>query len=109
MAQQSRSEGRKASIPAIALVGLGVFLLTIAVALVFFVVPAQKKTPLDINSTTITETTPGAVLVAGALARTRTQTPRRRLKKRPRLRKTRPSSRSAASSTTTSRSTRSVA
>ncbi|HMT50392.1 DUF3068 domain-containing protein [Dietzia sp. UBA5065] len=54
--------------PALVLVGLGTFLITIALALVFFVVPAQKKTPLDINSTTVTETYPGAVLVGKALA-----------------------------------------
>lgn len=68
MTRQSSSEGRRASIPALVLIGLGAFLLTIAVALVFFVVPAQKKTPLDINSTTVTDTTAGSVLVAGALA-----------------------------------------
>lgn len=68
MARQSSSAGRRASVPALVLVGLGAFLLTIALALVFFVVPSQKKTPLDINSTTVTETTPGAILVGGALA-----------------------------------------
>lgn len=68
MARQSSSAGRRASVPALVLVGLGAFLLTIALALVFFVVPAQKKTPLDINSTTVTDTTPGAILVGGALA-----------------------------------------
>jgi hypothetical protein len=55
-------------VPALVLVGLGTFLITIALALVFFVVPAQKKTPLDINSTTVTETVQGAVLVGRALA-----------------------------------------
>jgi len=55
-------------VPALVLVGLGTFLITIALALVFFVVPAQKKTPLDINTTTVTETGQGAVLVGGALA-----------------------------------------
>ena len=54
--------------PALVLVGLGAFLITIALALVFFVVPGQKKTPLDINSTTVTETSQGAILVASALA-----------------------------------------
>ncbi|UVE96779.1 DUF3068 domain-containing protein [Dietzia sp. B32] len=54
--------------PALVLVGLGAFLITIALALVFFVVPGQKKTPLDINSTTVTEVAPGAVLVGKALA-----------------------------------------
>lgn len=54
--------------PALVLVGLGTFLITIALALVFFVVPAQKKTPLDINSTTVTETTQGAILVGRSLA-----------------------------------------
>src|SRR5690625_4650333 len=68
MARQSSSAGRRSTVPALILVGLGAFLLTIALALVFFVVPAQKKTPLDINSTTVTEVVPGAVLVAGALA-----------------------------------------
>ena len=68
MARQSNSAGSRSSIPAMVLVGLGAFLLTIALALVFFVVPSQKKTPLDINSTTVTETVPGAVLVAKALA-----------------------------------------
>ncbi|WP_216692822.1 DUF3068 domain-containing protein [Dietzia psychralcaliphila] len=68
MARQSSSAGRRSSVPALVLVGLGAFLITIALALVFFVVPAQKKTPLDINSTTVTETSPGAVLVGGALA-----------------------------------------
>src|SRR5699024_436564 len=68
MTRQSSSEGRRASIPALVLIGLGASLLTIAVALVFFVVPAQKKTPLDINPTTVTDTTPGSGLVAGALA-----------------------------------------
>lgn len=68
MARQSSTAGRRASVPAMVLVGLGAFLLTIVVALVFFVVPAQKKTPLDINSTTVTDTTSGAILVGGALA-----------------------------------------
>ena len=68
MARQSSSAGRRSSVPALVLVGVGTFLITIALALVFFVVPAQKKTPLDINSTTVTETVPGAVLVGGALA-----------------------------------------
>ena len=68
MARQSSSAGRKASVPGLILVGLGTFLITIALALVFFVVPAQKKTPLDINSTTVTEVVPGAVLVGKALA-----------------------------------------
>lgn len=68
MARQSSSAGRRASVPALVLVGLGAFLITIALALVFFVVPGQKKTPLDINSTTVTETVPGAVLVGRALA-----------------------------------------
>ena len=68
MARQSSSAGRRSSVPALVLVGLGTFLITIALALVFFVVPAQKKTPLDINSTTVTETSQGAVLVGGALA-----------------------------------------
>ena len=54
--------------PALVLVGLGAFLITIALALVFFVVPGQKKTPLDINSTTGTEISQGAILVGGALA-----------------------------------------
>lgn len=66
MAGQKSSAGRR-SVPALVLVGLGAFLITIALALVFFVVPAQKKTPLDINSTTVTEVVPGAVLVALAL------------------------------------------
>jgi hypothetical protein len=68
MARQSSSAGRRSSVPALVLVGLGTFLITIALALVFFVVPAQKKTPLDINSTTVTETVQGAVLVGRALA-----------------------------------------
>ncbi|MEH6382172.1 MAG: porin PorA family protein, partial [Dietzia cercidiphylli] len=68
MARQSSSAGRRSSVPALVLVGLGAFLITIALALVFFVVPAQKKTPLDINTTTVTETTQGAVLVGAALA-----------------------------------------
>src|SRR5436309_1299163 len=68
MARQSSSAGRRSSVPALVLVGLGAFLITIALALVFFVVPAQKKTPLDINSTTVTEVAPGAVLVGRALA-----------------------------------------
>lgn len=68
MARQSSSAGRRSSVPALVLVGLGAFLITLALALVFFVVPAQKKTPLDINSTTVTETVPGAVLVGAALA-----------------------------------------
>lgn len=68
MARQSSSAGRRSSVPALILVGLGTFLITIALALVFFVVPAQKKTPLDINATTVTETVPGAVLVGKALA-----------------------------------------
>ena len=68
MARQSSSAGRRSSVPALVLVGLGAFLITMALALVFFVVPAQKKTPLDINSTTVTDTVPGAVLVGGALA-----------------------------------------
>lgn len=68
MARQNSSAGRGSSAPAVVLVGLGTFLITIALALVFFVVPAQKKTPLDINSTTVTETTQGAVLVGKALA-----------------------------------------
>lgn len=68
MARQNSSAGRGSSVPAVVLVGLGTFLITIALALVFFVVPAQKKTPLDINSTTVTETTQGAVLVGKALA-----------------------------------------
>lgn len=68
MARQSSSAGRRSSVPALVLVGLGAFLITIALALVFFVVPAQKKTPLDINTTTVTDTTQGAVLVGAALA-----------------------------------------
>ena len=68
MARQNNSVGARSSIPAMVLVGLGAFLLTIALALVFFVVPSQKKTPLDINSTTVTEVVPGAVLVGKALA-----------------------------------------
>ena len=68
MARQSSSAGRRSSVPALILVGLGTFLITIALALVFFVVPAQKKTPLDINATTVTETSQGAVLVGKALA-----------------------------------------
>ncbi|MBS7548126.1 MULTISPECIES: DUF3068 domain-containing protein [Dietzia] len=68
MARQSSSAGRRSSVPALVLVGLGAFLITMALALVFFVVPAQKKTPLDINSTTVTDTVPGAVLVGSALA-----------------------------------------
>lgn len=68
MARQSNSAGRRSSVPAMVLVGLGAFLLTIALALVFFVVPSQKKTPLDINSTTVTEVAPGAVLVGLSLA-----------------------------------------
>ncbi|MDV7999710.1 DUF3068 domain-containing protein [Rhodococcus sp. IEGM 1408] len=68
MARQNSSAGRGSSVPAVVLVGLGTFLITIALALVFFVVPAQKKTPLDINATTVTETTQGAVLVGKALA-----------------------------------------
>ncbi|WP_152427892.1 DUF3068 domain-containing protein [Dietzia sp. UCD-THP] len=68
MARQSSSAGRRSSVPALVLVGLGAFLITIALALVFFVVPAQKKTPLDINTTTVTNTTQGAVLVGAALA-----------------------------------------
>ncbi|WP_141564655.1 DUF3068 domain-containing protein [Dietzia alimentaria] len=67
MARQSSPAGRS-SVPALVLVGLGAFLITIALALVFFVVPAQKKTPLDINSTTVTETAQGTVLVGKALA-----------------------------------------
>ena len=67
MARQQSSAGRR-SVPALILVGLGAFLITIALALVFFVVPSQKVTPLDINSTTVTEVAPGAVLVGGALA-----------------------------------------
>ena len=67
MARQSSSAGRS-SVPALVLVGLGAFLITIALALVFFVVPAQKKTPLDINSTTVTDTAPGAILVGKSLA-----------------------------------------
>ncbi|KAA0918636.1 DUF3068 domain-containing protein [Dietzia sp. ANT_WB102] len=68
MARQSSSAGRRSLVPALVLVGLGVFLITISLALVFFVVPSQKKTPLDINSTTVTETAPGAVLVGKGLA-----------------------------------------
>ena len=68
MARQSSSAGRRSTVPALVLVGLGTFLITIALALVFFVVPAQKKTPLDINSTTVTEVSPGAVLVGLSLA-----------------------------------------
>ena len=68
MARQSNTAGRRSSVPAMILVGLGAFLITIALALVFFVVPNQKKTPLDINSTTVTEVAPGAILVGGALA-----------------------------------------
>ncbi|MFL0578873.1 DUF3068 domain-containing protein [Dietzia sp. 179-F 9C3 NHS] len=68
MAGQSSTTGRKTSLPAIILIGLGAFLITLALALVFFVVPSQKKTPLDINSTTVTETVDGTVLVGRALA-----------------------------------------
>lgn len=67
MARQNSSTGRR-SVPALVLVGLGAFLITIALALVFFVVPSQKATPLDINSTTVTEVAPGAVLVGLSLA-----------------------------------------
>ncbi len=67
MAGQNSSAGRR-SVPGLILVGLGAFLITIALALVFFVVPSQKKTPLDINSTTVTEVAPGAVLVGLSLA-----------------------------------------
>lgn len=68
MARQSSTSGGKTSIPALVLIGLGAFLLTLALALVLFVVPSQKKTPLDINATTVTETVPGTVLVGKALA-----------------------------------------
>lgn len=68
MARQSSTKGGKSSLPAMILIGLGAFLLTLALALVFFVVPAQKKTPLDINATTVTETSQGTVLVGKALA-----------------------------------------
>ena len=67
MARQSSPAGRS-SVPALVLVGLGAFLITIALALVFFVVPAQKKTPLDTVATTITDTVPGTVLIGKALA-----------------------------------------
>jgi len=62
------------------LVGVGAFLLTLALALALFVVPAQKKTPLDTNVTTVTDTVPGTVLVGKALG---TQTPTEANKDRP--------------------------
>lgn len=68
MAQQSSPGSPRGRVVAICLVGLGALLLTLCLAILFVIVPAQKKTPLDIDTTTVTDTVPGATMMTKAVA-----------------------------------------
>lgn len=48
--------------------GLGAFLITLALMLVFVVVPSQKVTPLELDSLTVTEEAPANLLVGANFA-----------------------------------------
>lgn len=62
-----RGSKTRLALPAI-FFGLGAFLITLALMLVFVVVPSQKVTPLDLDSLTITEEAPANLLVGANFA-----------------------------------------
>lgn len=66
--EASTKSGGARSFLGIGLIGLGALLITLALAFAFFVVPAQKKTPLDTTSLSLTEPAPGNTLVPAAFA-----------------------------------------
>lgn len=63
----TRGSKARLALPAI-FFGLGAFLITLALMLVFVVVPSQKVTPLELDSLTITEEAPANLLVGANFA-----------------------------------------
>ena len=63
----TRGSKARFALPAI-FFGLGAFLITLALMLVFVVVPNQKVTPLDLDSLTVTEEAPANLLVGANFA-----------------------------------------
>lgn len=68
MSAASESRKPRVLLPAI-LVGIGAFLVALALMMAFVVVPSQKVTPLDAESMSLTEEAPANLFVAGNFAK----------------------------------------